>query len=63
MDPELYKAATLGNVGALKKLVVADVKILYSRTPQGHTALHLALLQKITKMTRPQRRFSLTVTN
>jgi len=44
MDPALYKAATLGNVSTLRKLVAFDVKILNSTTPQGHTALHLAAL-------------------
>ncbi|KAL6843593.1 hypothetical protein ACP4OV_026655 [Aristida adscensionis] len=42
MDPRLFKAATQGNVASLRKLVVADVKILNSTTPQHNTALHLA---------------------
>ena len=44
MDPALYKAATQGCVGILRKLVVNDVKILNSKTPQDNTALHLAAL-------------------
>ena len=34
MDPALYKAATLGNVSTLRKLVVRDVKILNFMMPQ-----------------------------
>ncbi|KAL6637008.1 hypothetical protein ACP70R_024580 [Stipagrostis hirtigluma subsp. patula] len=44
MDPRLFKAATQGSVRSLRKLVVADVKILNSTTPQHNTALHLAAL-------------------
>ncbi|KXG28826.1 hypothetical protein SORBI_3005G172100 [Sorghum bicolor] len=44
MDPALYKAATQGSVRSLRKLVVRDVKILNSKTPQDNTALHLAAL-------------------
>jgi ankyrin repeat protein len=44
MDPALYKAATQGSVRSLRKLVVKDVKILNSKTPQDNTALHLAAL-------------------
>nr|CAB3498294.1 unnamed protein product [Digitaria exilis] len=44
MDPSLYKAATQGCVRTLRKLVVKDVKVLNSRTPQGNTALHVAAL-------------------
>ncbi|RLN18507.1 ankyrin repeat-containing protein [Panicum miliaceum] len=44
MDPALYKAATQGCVRSLRQLVVKDVKILNSKTPQGNTALHVAAL-------------------
>jgi ankyrin repeat protein len=42
MHPTLYKAATHGDVRSLRQLVVRDVKILNSTTPQGNTALHVA---------------------
>ncbi|RCV41021.1 hypothetical protein SEVIR_9G100300v4 [Setaria viridis] len=44
MLPALYKAATHGDVRSLRQLVVGDVKILNSTTPQGNTALHVAAL-------------------
>jgi len=52
MDPALYKAATQGRVGILRKLVVNDVKILNSKTPQNNTALHLAALHGHPKFAR-----------
>ncbi|XP_066368781.1 protein ACCELERATED CELL DEATH 6-like [Miscanthus floridulus] len=52
MDPALYKAATQGCVGILRKLVVNDVKILNSKTPQNNTALHLAALHGHPKFAR-----------
>ncbi|XP_025797245.1 ankyrin repeat-containing protein At5g02620-like [Panicum hallii] len=45
MDPALYKAATLGEVASLRKLVdPEDPSALSSTTPQLNTALHLAAL-------------------
>ncbi|TKV91494.1 hypothetical protein SEVIR_9G100100v4 [Setaria viridis] len=52
MDPALYKAATQGCVGSLRKLVVKDVEILNSKTPQRNTALHLAALHGHPKFAR-----------
>uniref|UniRef100_A0A0A9I3L2 PGG domain-containing protein n=1 Tax=Arundo donax TaxID=35708 RepID=A0A0A9I3L2_ARUDO len=52
MDPRLYKAVTKGDVKSLRKLVVADVKILNSTTPQHNTALHLAALHGHTGVSR-----------
>lgn len=52
MDPALHKAATQGCVGSLRKLVVKDVKILNSKTPQNNTALHVAALYGHPNFTR-----------
>ncbi|XP_062213265.1 ankyrin repeat-containing protein ITN1-like [Phragmites australis] len=52
MIPALYKAVAQGDVKGLRKLVVADVKILNSTTPQRNTALHLAALQGHTGVAR-----------
>ncbi|WVZ60474.1 hypothetical protein U9M48_010489 [Paspalum notatum var. saurae] len=52
MDKALYKAATHGDVPSLRKLVVRDVKILNSKTPQGNTALHVAALHGHAKFAR-----------
>uniref|UniRef100_A0A0D9WWH4 PGG domain-containing protein n=1 Tax=Leersia perrieri TaxID=77586 RepID=A0A0D9WWH4_9ORYZ len=42
MEPRLHKAAVQGSKASLKALVAEDPEILYSKTPQGNTALHIA---------------------